>query len=78
MLFVQVSAGMLNKEDRERDRARVLIYYTSSLMQCHAPGLVAITKFKTTKINFEGLFELSTKISTHENYPPYSMSRKGE
>ena len=55
-LFVQVSADMtlvLNKEDRERDRARVSI--TSSLVQCHAPGLVAVTKFKTTKINSEGL-----------------------
>ena len=37
-------------------------------MQCHAPGLVAVMKFKTTKINFEGLFGLSTKISNHEKY----------
>ena len=29
------------------------------------PGLFAITKFKTTKINFEGLFGLSTKITRH-------------
>ena len=58
MLFVQVSTdtwygSVLNKEDRERDRARVLI--TSTLVQCHAPGLIAVTKFKTTKINSEGL-----------------------
>ena len=47
-----------NKEDRERDQARVSI--TSSLVQCHTPGLV----IKITRINFEGLFELSMKIST--------------
>ena len=41
------------------------------VQQCHAPGLVTVMKFKTTKINFERLFGLSTKISTHENYPPY-------
>ena len=45
-----------------RDRARVSI--TSSLVQCHTPGLAAVTKFKTTKINSEGLLGLSTKIST--------------
>ena len=69
--FVQVSVGILwlsNKEDRERDQVCILI--TSSLVQCHAPGLIAITKLKT---DFEGLFRLSTKISTHENYPPYGM-----
>ena len=37
----------------------------------YAPRLVAVTKFKTTKINFEGLFGLSMKIRPHENYPPY-------
>ena len=38
-----------NKEDRERDRACVSI--TSSLVPgCHAPELIAATKFKTTKI----------------------------
>ena len=57
-LFVQVSAS--NEEDCEG------VYITSSLVQqCHAPGLVAITKFKTMKINFEGLFRLSTKITRH-------------
>ena len=55
-----------------RSRARVSI--TSSLVQqCHAPGLVAVTKFKTMKINFEGLFGLFTIIRPHENYPPYGM-----
>ena len=38
---------------------------TSSLVQCHAPGLIAVTKYKTTKINFEGLFGLSTEITRH-------------
>ena len=57
--------------NKERDRARVLII--SSLVHCHAPGLVAVTKFKTTNINVEGLFGLSMKTSTHENYPPYGM-----
>ena len=61
-----------NKEDRERDRACVSI--TSSLVPgCHAPELIAATKFKTTKINFEGLFGFSTKINTHKNYPLYGI-----
>ena len=59
---------VLNKEDHERDRACV-----SSLVQSHTPGLVAILKFKTKKINSEGLLLLSTKISAPENYPPYSI-----
>ena len=46
------------------------------MQQCHAPRLVAVTKFKTTKINFEGLFGLSTKIRSHENYPPYGMQER--
>ena len=44
------------------------------MQQCHATPLdwlLAVTKFKTTKINFEGLFGLSTKIRPHEDYPPY-------
>ena len=32
---------------------------------CHAPELNAATKFKTTKINFGGLFGLSTKITRY-------------
>ena len=47
---------------------------SSLVQQCYAPRLVAVTKFKTTKINFEGFFGLSTKISTHENHPPYGSS----
>ncbi|MCG8626132.1 MAG: hypothetical protein MJE68_29555, partial [Proteobacteria bacterium] len=51
-------------KDRERDRACVSI--TSSLVPgCHAPELIAATKFKTTKINFGGLFGLSTKITRY-------------
>ena len=37
------------------------------------PELIAATKFKTTKINFGGLFGISTKINTHENYPLYGI-----
>ena len=44
------------------------------MQQCHAPRLVAVTKFKTTKINFESLFGLSTKIRPHENYPHMVVS----
>ena len=44
------------------------------MQQCHTPRLVAVTKFKTTKINFEGLFGLSTKIRPHENCPPYGIN----
>ena len=63
MLFVQVCRyGLVTKI--RRSWARVSI--TSSLVQqCHAPGLVAVTKFKTIKINFEGLFGLSTIITHH-------------
>ena len=63
-------AWLSNKEDREQDRALVSI----ALVQCHAPALFAVMKFKTMEINFEGLFGLSTKISTHENYLPYCIS----
>ena len=68
MLFVQVSTDsylvwLSNKEDREQDWVRVLM--TSSLVQCHTPVLIAVTKFKTTKINSEGLLWLSTKITCH-------------
>ena len=54
-------------------RLQAYISITSSLVQCHAPGLVTVMKFKTTKINFEGPFELSTKISTYENYSSYRI-----
>ena len=42
---------------------------SSHVQQCHTPGLVAVTKFESMKIDFEGLFGLSTKISPHENCP---------
>ena len=72
MLFVQVFVVVIKKIRRERDRACVSI--TSSLVPgCHTPELIAATKFKTTKINFGGLFGLSTKINTHENYPLYGI-----
>ena len=55
------------KEDRERqDQARVSI--TSSLCRVPRPELIAATKFKTTKINFGGLFGLSTKITRYTVY----------
>ena len=47
------------------------IDYIIACAECHAPELIAATKFKTTKINFGGLFGVSTKINTHENYPLY-------
>ena len=52
------------------------IEYIIACARCHAPELIAATKFKTTKINFGGLFGLSTKIiiNTHENYPLYGST----
>ena len=50
-----------NKEDRERDRVSVCIDYIITCAGCHAPELIAATKFKTTEINFGGLFGVSTK-----------------
>ena len=44
MLFVQVSVS--SNEDREH----VYRLHHHLCLQCHAPGLVAVTKFKTTKI----------------------------
>ena len=38
-------------------------------------GYACATKFKTTKCNSEGLFQLFTKISTHENNPLYGISQ---
>ena len=49
------------------------IDYIIACAGCHAPELIAATKFKTTKINFRGLFGLSTKINTHKNYLLYGM-----
>ena len=61
MLFVQVFVVVTKKR--------------SSACIDTLPGvtLIAATKFKTTKINFGGLFGLSTKISTHEYYPLYGI-----
>ena len=70
-ICLSLSNGSSNKEDRERDRARVSLHHHFS--GCHAPELIAATKFKTTKINFGGLFGFSTKINTHENYPLYGI-----
>ena len=49
------------------------IDYIIACVGCHAPELIAATKFKTTKIKFWGPFGLSTKINTHENYPLYGI-----
>ena len=49
------------------------IDYIIASTGCHAPELIAATKFKITKINFGGLFGLSTKINTHENYLLYGI-----
>ena len=45
------------------------IDYIIACAGCHAPELIA-----ATKINFGGLFGLSTKINTHENYLLYGIS----
>ena len=72
LLSQAICPGLLQKWlSNKEDRARVSI--TSSLVQYHTPGLVAVTKFKIMKINSEGLLWLSTKISTPENYPPYGI-----
>ena len=59
-------AWLSNKEDCEWDRARVSIIL--SLVQCHAPGLVAVTKLKPQKLIWGHFWTF------HENYPPYGMS----
>ena len=52
----------LSNKDHERDRARISI----TLVQCHFPVLVAITKFKTTIINFsEFPWKLAPTNITH-------------
>ena len=66
MLFIQVFV-VVTKIASEIER----VYH--HFAGCHAPELIAATKFKTTKINFGGLFGLSTKINTHENYPLYGI-----
>ena len=68
MLFVQVF--VTKKIASEIEHVYRLHHHFAG---CHAPELIAATKFKTTKINFGGLFGLSTKINTHENYPLYGI-----
>ncbi|MCG8624938.1 MAG: hypothetical protein MJE68_23430, partial [Proteobacteria bacterium] len=58
---------------RSRARSSVCLDYIIAYAGCDTPELIAATKFKTTKINFGGLFGLSTKINTHENYPLYGI-----
>ena len=53
--------------------ASACIDYIIAYAAVSRPRLNAVTKFKTTKINFEGLFGLSMKIRPRENYPPYGM-----
>ena len=68
MLFVQVFVVVIKKIASEIERVYRLHHHFAG---CHAPELIAATKFKTTKIKFGGLFGLSTKINTHDNYPLY-------
>ena len=69
MLFVQVFVVVVIKKiASEIERVYRLHHHFAG---CHAPELIAATKFKMEKINFGGLFGLSTKINTHENYPVY-------
>ena len=66
--FVQVFVVVTKKIASEIERVYRLHHH---FVGCHTPELIAATKFKTTKIKFGGLFGLSTKINTHENYPLY-------
>ena len=59
MLFVQVFVVVIKKIVSEIERVYRLHH---RLCQVPRPELIAATKFKTTKINFGGLFGLSTKI----------------
>ena len=70
MLFVQVFVVVTKKIASEIERVYRLHRH---FVGCHAPELIAATKFKTMKINFGALFGLSTKINAHENYPLYGM-----
>ena len=47
------------------------IDYIIACAGCHAPELIATTKFKTTKINFGGLFRLSMKITHYTVFVSY-------
>ena len=67
MLFVQVFVVVTKKVVSEIERVYQLHHHFAG---CHTPKLIAATKFKTTKINFGGLFGLSMKINT---YPLYGI-----
>ena len=73
MLFVEVFIVVIKKIESEIERVYRLHHRLCRVPACHAPELIAATKFKTTKINFGGLSGLSTKINTHENYPLYGI-----
>ena len=62
----------LSQQRRSQARSSACINY---IIACAVPRpwTGCCHKFKTTKINSEGLLWLSTKINTPKNYPPYSM-----
>ena len=59
MLFVFVVVTKITSEIKRMYRLHH--HYAG----CHAPELIAATKFKTTKISLGGLFGLSTKIARY-------------
>ena len=72
MLFVQVSVGMTYVVTKKIASACIDYIIVCAAVPHPWNGCCRhVTKFKTTKINFEGLFGLSTEIRPHENYPPY-------
>ena len=73
MLFVQVVVVVIKKIVSEIERDNII-----ACGGCHAPELIAATKFKTTKINFGALFGLSTKINAHENCPLYGIHQSSD
>ena len=66
-----------SKHDHTYMHARGLAITTSvrvnSRTRRRSFAWVAVTKIKITKIDSEGLFQLFTKFSTPENYPPYGI-----
>ena len=62
MLFVQVFVVVTKKIASEIERVYRLHHHFAG---CHAPELIAATKFKITKSNFGGLFGLFTKITRY-------------
>ena len=69
-VFVRIPLQKWLGDEIERDHVSI-----TSPVYCWCSAApfdwVAVTKFKTTKINSEGFLWLCTKISTPENYPPY-------